>query len=791
LIQLIATSTLTLYFLTLCRPEFTIAMLEVIPVEKRIMFRSWRSAAAIILTSLVIAFGLGLPPAMADDTSAPPAAPAPGGSSPEDRQLRNDVDAYFHYAWLGRYDLAGQFGQKVVDEAGDPAALIPVLESIANLHDQTMGYMAQLLLFDNQPDIKDVTDKLLLKVQAGHLTRAQDPALIAQTIRDMSLNERAYENHLPELRDSGELAVPVMIQFLQNPDDDHKPYRGTVRRAMVDLGKSGLNPLLAATEMQDNSTLLTIIDTLGALGYDVAAPYLERLANDNSRPEDVRTAAGSAIGRLQLRPGTPGDAAVLYYQLAIRFYYRDTQIGQVINHPGPTPATPVQMCNYWNWDADKGLIYTEVPAEIFNDLMAMRTTETALSIRADMPESVALWLDANNQREVDLPQGDTDPIRGGQPSAHYFNVCSGARHLDDALARALKDRNSPVAFKLSRSLGLIVGTSSMNLNLGGPLTDALRYPEKRVRYEAACALAGSLPSRAFPNAELVVPLLVQAIGEGGQGNVLVLANSQDDANALGATLQKAGYLTAGGGSPGDAIAAAQGLPSVDAIVFARGTSDEAIGQMLSIASRTPALEGSVQVVMKDSDTGPIAGLALSNSLLSITTETDGQKLKDAIDAVRSKAGLAPLDPAQADAYALRAAGDLENLALSQSTVLPASVGQPGLLGALNGPKGDLVSLVGKVLSHLPSAEAQQGLAQHALDDQTPQAVRLSLFQSLTLSAKAFGNQLDPSQVSLLNQEAIQLQDPDLRAAAAEARGALNLPTDQATALILSHGTSAQ
>ncbi|HUB25888.1 MAG TPA: hypothetical protein VL992_10705 [Tepidisphaeraceae bacterium] len=723
--------------------------------------------------------------------AAPPEAPAPAGTSPEERQLRDDVDAYFHYAWLGRYDLAGQFGQKIVDEASDPAALIPVLESIASLHDQTMGYMAQLLLFDNQPAIKDVTDKILLKVQAGHLIRAQDPALIAQTIRDMSINERAYENHLPELRDSGELAIPVMIQFLQNPDDNHKPYRGTVRRAMVDLGKVGLNPLLAATEMKDYGTLLTVIDTLGSLGYDIAAPYLTRLADDNSLPNEVRTAASSAIGRLQLRPGTPGDPPDLYYDLALRFYYRQTQIGQVINHPGASPATPIQMCNYWTYDADKGLIYTEVPAEIFNDLMTMRTLETALTMRADMPQAVALWLDADNQREVDLPAGDTDPICGSEPSAHYFNVSSGARHLDDALARALKDRNSPVAFKLARSLGLIVGTSSMSLNLGGPLTDALRYPDKRVRYEAACALAGGLPSKSFPNAELVVPLLVQAIGEGGQGNVLVLANSQDDANALVATLQKAGYVAAGAGSPGDAIAAAQSMPSVDAIVFARGTTDDAIGQMISMASRTPILEGSVQVVMKDSDTGPIANLALSNNLLTITTDTDGDKLKAAIDAARTKAGLAPLDPQQADAYALRAAGDLENLAVAQSTVLPASAGQTGLLGALGGSKADLVCLVGKVLSHLPSAEAQQALAQHALDDQTPQPVRLSLFQSLTASAQSFGNELDPSQVSLLNQEAVQLQDADLRSAAAEARGSLNLPTDQATALILSHGTSAQ
>ena len=37
---------------------------------------------------------------------------------------------------------------------------------------------------------------------------------------------------------------------------------------------------------------------------------------------------------------------------------------------------------------------------------------------------------------------------------------------------------------------------------------------------------------------------------------------------------------------------------------------------------------------------------------------------------------------------------------------------------------------------------------------------------------------------LLQKEAIEIKDSDLRSAAAEARGALNLPTDQARDLIL-------
>jgi hypothetical protein len=125
------------------------------------------------------------------------------------------------------------------------------------------------------------------------------------------------------------------------------------------------------------------------------------------------------------------------------------------------------------------------------------------------------------------------------------------------------------------------------------------------------------------------------------------------------------------------------------------------------------------------------------------------------------------------------------LAVTGNTILNPGAGESGLLVALDGSRPELVGAVGNVLARLPSATAQQGLAQHALSDQTPADVRGSLFESLTQSAKQYGNLLEGAQVKLLEQEAVEIKDADLRSAAAEARGALNLPTDQARDLILS------
>jgi len=44
-----------------------------------------------------------------------------------------------------------------------------------------------------------------------------------------------------------------------------------------------------------------------------------------------------------------------------------------------------------------------------------------------------LWLASNYKREVELPQGVTDPTRAeNQPNAHYYGVSAGAQYLKHA-----------------------------------------------------------------------------------------------------------------------------------------------------------------------------------------------------------------------------------------------------------------------------------------------------------------------------------------------------------------------
>ena len=67
---------------------------------------------------------------------------------------------------------------------------------------------------------------------------------------------------------------------------------------------------------------------------------------------------------------------------------------------------------------------------------------------------------------------------------------------------------------------------------------------------------------------------------------------------------------------------------------------------------------------------------------------------------------------------------------------------------------------------------------------TPPEMRVSLYKALATSAKFNGNKLDASTLGDLQQVVVGEKDLNVQSAAAEARGALNLPAADVKQLIL-------
>jgi hypothetical protein len=731
------------------------------------------------------------PTAPAPDTAAPApgAAAAPGGAAPAqaapNADLQRAVANYWHYGKIARYDLQAAEGEKILAQGTDPVAVLQAferhLETTRGPSGRTDSLDQWLLRWQGVEQVAGVTNKIAGVLNEGRGAFRADPAFIEQQIQRLSRGERAYAGAIAELRRSGELAVPMMIDYLRNPA--RREFHGGIRRALRDLDQKALNPLVAATEMTGNDMaepLVAVVTALGNIGYDDVVPYLVKVAQNQETPGAAREAARQALARMGAGDASQLNAAQLFNDLAEKFYYENASITSDVRAAD-------QPANIWYWNAERGLVRRSVPASIYHEIMAQRAAEYSLKLGGgEAPQS--LWLAANYKREAELPQGATDPTRPeNNPPAHYFGVSSGTQYLNNALARSLRDRNSAVALRVIKSLQDIVGRQNLfQGNSATALVDAMASSDRLVRFEAAFALAAALPQQQFQGQDRVVPLLAEALGQTGSPSVLVVGADQGEVNTIMEGLKGAGYTVAGAPGADAGVSASAQLPAVDVIIITDDLGGD-VDKVFAAASQNPRLSGASRIVITKTAGSPFAARAVNDRMLSVTQVRDPAALKPVIDQARAKGASMPLDQELANTYATRAGQLLSNLAISNGQTLDLLAAEQTLLAALNDPRPDIVKSAAAVLARMNVKSAQPGLLT-AASGEKPDDVRISLYKSLANNAATFGRMIEGEQVATLEKAVVDEKNLDIRGAAAEARGALNLPAEQAKSIIINQST---
>ena len=724
----------------------------------------------------------------AQDANQPGQAsqPAQAGEVPE--ALLRLVDDFYHYATVGNYTAAQAYGEQLLAGNHDPEQVLDAFTEIQERRGATGKPLDQRLLeWQNAQEISAVATEITRLINEGRIARATNPEFVAEQLERLNGGALAYRNAIEQLRNSAEYAVPVMIRYLADPQKAQ--FHADIRRAMRDLGVDMLNPLWAATEMEDPQVLASILIVLGDLGYDASVPYLKEQA-ETSENDSVRRAAQQALARLSHDPAA--DAATEYRALAEKFYY------------GQAPVVPnkrLGTATIWSWGGQHvGLVRTDVPPQIFNEIMSMRAAGNALELGQGQNEALALWLAGNYRREGELGEGEEDRTQPeGSPSAHYYGAQAGTSYLQDVLSRAERDRRdlargsryntADVSLRAIKSLQEIIGRG--NIGAGEtPLTVAMNYPDRRVRIEAAFALAQALPTETIAGQEQVVPLLADALSQTGQPSVLVLTGDQETRNRSVEQLQADGYRAVGAGTVVDAISQAGQLPSVDVLVIDARLGDGEVDTLLSNAQRNPKLTGSAKLMLVGSEASRYELMKESDPTLETATTFEGPALTQAVERARTSVGGLGLDPQGATELALRSGNLLKQIGTGAS-IFRLESAEPLLLAALDDTRPEVRMLAGEVVALLDSQQSQQALLDAALKEDSAPDVRISLLNSLATSAKRFGARLQGPQVDSLLATAANRDDLNVQAAAAEAVGALNLPADQARRLIIeqTEGTS--
>jgi len=720
-----------------------------------------RPAASV--TTLLTCTALALTGAAAALGTATPAEARQNAAQPTAQQLLSDFN---HYVLIRNDELALANARALLDRGMEPTEFVALIEDAGREAERFEDAIRRAMVV---PALDDAAGELFKMFEQGKLDRARDPNEIAQNIQFLIQNPRARLLAAERLRAAGEYAVPQLLQVLvarSNPALETE-----AQRVLISMGADAVAPLSAALLDVDAITQERLARILGYTGSRAALPYLASL-RENAGSEASAAAAREAMARITDDQASLRSIAALYLDLAENYYAELTSLTRF-------PGEEHQLL--WDFDPGVGLFPTAIRTPVFHETRAMNLAERALSLDPTLDDAAALWIAANFSREIDSPAGYESPAYDRPRDAKYYAVASGARLAMMVLDRALADEDTPLARRALDALRLTAGGA--NVAEAGPLTSALIYPDRRVQYEAALALAASRPTTPFPGAERVVPLLASAVRNAGDRFAVVVARAPEEQQRLNTLLTDMGYKVL---APASSLAGLASVvaeaPGVDLIVTSLPLSAtrETIAQIggdrrLRIAPTIALLPGEEQIEL-------FFDAADRDRVAAVRAGVSDAQFEAAVVALTERSLGPAVGEDEAFVYAEDALGTLRDLAVGGGSILdPLDAARP-LVVALD-EIGDpaLRFDIADVLANLNSQTVQQALMGAALDENGD--TRVAMLDLVAHSAKRFGNMLDRRQITSLARLASEGGDDEATAAAA-LLGALNLADRDVADLIL-------
>ncbi len=703
----------------------------------------------------------------------------PGSLSAQEQDPAALWEDFNHYVLIAKPDLALATGQTLLDQADNQTLLATVESSDRKAWQNVLARASKMGAADPQhASLVDIAKQLDQRIQAARVELSRNADRIQSDIALLAEGQRAYRNAVQRLGSAGQYAAPQLLAALLDADQSRlHPY---ILSAMVTIGQPLVAPLAEALPQLEPASMSQIAQVLSEIGYPQALPALKQVLESSTVDPDARHAVQSAYSELLVSTRQQTDLVAAQWHLQLGQTQYTTATAQGDQLPGYDSSINAGLV--WAYGPRIGLVPVVVPGEVFGDVLAMRSAKRALELNDSLDAALSLYLMANLRRENRLPEDTIDP---SYPSdlepAGFYAMLAGPDRLHDVLSRAIADGDAELALDAIEALSATAGTDAL-VNRGAarqPLLGALSYPDRRVRFMAAQALTRVRPSETFPGAHRVTAVLAEAVRQSDARYALVLSDDPETINNLLAVLGELGYEAFGGLSMAEVSEDLNLVPGVDLIVTAIDTES-----VLRVHHDTA----------NDYKTGAVPILALvsleqqirlrdalgDNTRVSWAIHSeDTQELRSAVQAAASSFVGEPISASQGTQFALTSLKLLREVAID-SGVFNVAQAQPALVQALGDERNEIVVAAAAVLSLIDDSEAQQALANTALDNTGE--LQLSLLGSLAESATYFGNHLRTDQTDRLL-ELVNAGSGDLAIAAARAHGALSLPTSNAVRLL--------
>jgi hypothetical protein len=436
------------------------------------------------------------------------------------------------------------------------------------------------------------------------------------------------------------------------------------------------------------------------------------------------------------------------------------------------------------------LTMTSIRTEVYHEAMAMRNAERSLRIRPQgNDQALSLWLAANFSREIDtaaMNQPYENPAYGpDRREAMYYAVAAGASPSEAVLARALDRRDTPLARQAIAAIEQTAGGAALWSRSGErkPLIQALSYPNRRVQYEAALALAKAQPTSGFEGSERVVPILASAVRDASARFAVVIGSNPEVANSARRTLERLGYKVLPPGMQlADVREGMAEVPGVD-LVVSTNLNPEATRGLIDQARRTPKLGATPILAMTD----PQGAIELRraydrDSLIEVRPMgLNETQVAAAVEQLVEKASGGPISEEEARSYAIRSISVMRDLTVSGNPVFDVGEAANSLIEAMKSSGGQQKIDLAEVLSRVNQKRVQVALMDAAMNSSDEE--QIILLGKVADSAKRHGNLLEPRQVQRVLDMAARAPGQTATAAAALV-GALDVGNRNLVPLIL-------
>jgi len=755
-----------------------------------------RSAHA-VLPPLAVVLAFALIPAAGRRALGQPAT-QPAASEPADAGQGRTVEGlfadYLHFARMGSFDVARRFGTALTGHPDfKPATMLELAEKYRNSRET-------LLLLVSGGSLRDTAERIIQVIQEGEVLKRKSAEQITGAIELLAGTPTQRAVGMERLKYAGEYAVKWLVAWLVDPGKSRLyPF---IERALPQIGRPAVNPLVAALRVREDSVRETLMDALAELGYPQALPYLKRIAEDSTASASVRETANRAVARiLRANPGVPDLSAAAGFLALAEDYYKDSA--------SLRPTEPGGAANVWFWQGGE-LVFTAVPSGIFNEIQAMRCCEEALRLQPDLPAAVALWLAANFRREAELGM-DVQSVAPDEkaladatrpqdyPRSLYFARCFGPRYVHLTLSRAVKNREAAVALGAVTALDGIASASE----LVGPedvkqaLIASLEFPDVLVRINAALALAHAMPPQDFHGARQVVPILASALDLRGRQNVVIMDPDEESRRLLADLAERQNAAVIAAGSFTEAVNRVhEEMTHVDLVLLATDLQNPPVIDAIRGLRGDDRLElAPVVIVVKPGGTGVALRASsedarierLAPPKLAGLSDAEATQLSEAFartwERARRNFGRRPIAEPEALDLAMRAATALRLIAMTGTSVFQMAPAEPALIRSCSHPVEQMRLTAAATLAWSNTRAAQSAIATLALDAGGSTTQRIAALDLLAESAKRYGRLLPDELVARLTEQALHEKDLTIRTAASRALGALDLGGGRASEII--------